>query len=249
MREPTVETAAESVAGVPGPLEEVIGYRFVNRGLLTEALTHRSYLNEIRDVEAKDNERLEFFGDAVLGFLVSRLLLERFPGHREGGLARMKSSLVGEETLASLAAAIGLGRHLRLGKGEERSGGRMRKSLLANAYEALLAAVYLDGGAEPAWRLVEASFAPLLAGLAEGTAGRDYKTEFQEAAQVRFGAPPTYALVDTTGPPHDRRFTVAAFVGGEQLGEGSGRSKKEAEQAAAREGLARLVVHPLSGAQ
>lgn len=238
-----------SVAGDPGSLEEAIGYRFTNRGLLVEALTHRSHLNETRDVGAKDNERLEFFGDAVLGFLVSRLLLERFPGCREGVLARMKSSLVGEETLASLAAAIGLGRHLRLGRGEERSGGRMRKSLLANAYEALLAAVYLDGGAEPAWRLVETSFAPLLAGLAEGTAGRDYKTEFQEAAQIRFGAPPTYELVDTTGPPHDRRFTVAAFVGGERLGEGSGRSKKEAEQVAAREGLARLAPLPPSGAR
>jgi ribonuclease-3 len=223
-------------------LEAGIGYRFVNRGLLAESLTHRSWVNERRGGEgAPDNERLEFLGDAVLGLLVGKMLFARFPRSREGVLARMKASLVGEETLASLASARGLGRHLLLGRGEERSGGRERRSLLANTYEALLAAVYLDGGLEPAERIVEQDFSPLLAGIASGATGRDFKTEFQELVQTRFGKAPTYELIDADGPPHDRRFTVAAMVAGERLGEGSGKSKKEAEQAAARQCLARLA--------
>lgn len=241
MRERSDETLNAGGFRDPDELEAAIGYRFANRALLAEALTHRSFVNEARETGVKDNERLEFFGDAVLGFFVGRMLLERFPSSREGVLARMKASLVGEETLASLAAGLGLGRYLRLGRGEERSGGRERRSLLANTYEALLAAVYLDGGAEPAGRLVEETFGPLLAALADGSAGRDYKTEFQEAAQNIYGALPTYVLTDTSGPPHDRSFTVAAFVNGERLGEGRGRSKKEAEQAAARECLARFA--------
>lgn len=241
MCKPGEETNSEEHATTV-ELESSIGHRFVNRQLLAEALTHRSYVNERRGHErVQDNERLEFFGDAVLGLLVGKMLFTRFPESREGVLARMKASLVDEETLAGLAAAMGLGRYLRLGRGEERSGGRERRSLLANTYEALLAAVYLDGGSEPAERIVERDFAPLLAGIASGAAGRDFKTEFQEAAQSRFGTAPTYALIATDGPPHDRRFTVAAFVGSEQMGEGSGRSKKEAEQAAARECLARLA--------
>lgn len=223
-------------------LEDAIGYRFVNRQLLAEALTHRSCVNERRGEEGiADNERLEFLGDAVLGLLVGKMLFTRFPQSREGVLARMKASLVGEETLAGLAATRGLGLHLRLGRGEERSGGRERRSLLANTYEALLAAVYLDGGVEPVERIVEQDFAPLLADIASGISGRDFKTEFQEAVQLRFGRAPTYELIAADGPPHDRRFTVAAFVEGERMGEGSGRSKKEAEQAAARECLARLA--------
>lgn len=241
MREPSDQPRNGAPDGDPAGLERRIGYSFSNRPLLAEALTHRSYLNETRDPAAKDNERLEFFGDAVLGFLVGRLLLERFPASREGELARMKASLVGEETLAELARDMGIGAYLRLGKGEERSGGRERKSLLANAFEALLAAVYLDGGPEHAGRIVEEAFVPLLSGVAEGTSGRDHKTEFQEAVQALCGVPPVYRLLDTSGPPHDQRFTVAAFVEGEKVGEGCGRNKKEAEQAAAREGLARLA--------
>lgn len=223
-------------------LEAGIGYRFVNRTLLAEALTHRSWVNEHRGGDGgPDNERLEFLGDAVLGLLVGRMLFVRFPGSREGVLARMKASLVGEETLAALASARELGRHLRLGRGEERSGGRERRSLLANTYEALLAAVYLDGGLEPAARIVEQDYAPLLADIATGAAGRDFKTEFQELVQTRFGTAPTYELIATDGPPHDRRFTVAAMVAGERMGEGMGRSKKEAEQVAASHCLTRLA--------
>ncbi|RNC70084.1 MAG: ribonuclease III [Desulfuromonadales bacterium] len=244
MREPYEESTCSGAT--LESLETVIGYRFDDRDLLVEALTHRSFVNESRDKVMRDNERLEFFGDAVIGLLVGKMLLARFPESREGMLARMKASLVGEETLARLAGAIGLGNHLRLGRGEERSGGRERKSLLANTYEALLAAVYLDGGIAPAERIVEAAFGPLLGGVAAGTDGRDFKTEFQEAAQIRYGVPPTYAVTDTVGPPHDRRFTVAAYVGDERLGVGSGRSKKEAEQAAARECLGRLAAAGLA---
>ena len=241
MVEEVVEIKREAWRSVE-ELEADIGYRFVNRQLLVEALTHRSWVNERRGEEGiQDNERLEFLGDAVLGLLVGKMLFARFPGSREGILARMKASLVGEETLSVLASARELGRHLRLGRGEERSGGRERRSLLANTYEALLAAVYLDGGLEPAGRIVEQDFAPLLAGIASGATGRDFKTEFQEVVQTRFGTAPTYELIATDGPPHDRRFTVAAIAGGERMGEGRGRSKKEAEQAAARQGLARLA--------
>ncbi|HTP66273.1 MAG TPA: ribonuclease III [Geobacteraceae bacterium] len=221
-------------------LEGVIVYVFTDRLLLHEALTHRSFVNETGDRSVKDNERLEFFGDAVLGFFLSNRLMERFPESREGELTRIRASLVDEESLAQLAATINLGRYLRLGRGEEKSGGRGKKSILADAYEALLAAVYLDGGAAPVRRMIEAHFAPLMDRHAAGMVSRDYKTEFQMLAQARLGATPHYVLKETAGPDHERYFTVETFVGKECLGEGSGRSKKEAEQAAASEGYARL---------
>ncbi|BDV42571.1 ribonuclease 3 [Geotalea uraniireducens] len=249
MNETGKKEADSSAADNSAGLEAVIGYRFANRPLLDEALTHRSFANEARGQGVADNERLEFFGDAVLGFCVGKLLLDRYPGRREGVLARMKAALVGEELLAELAATIGLGRFLRLGRGEERSGGRERKSLLANAYEALLAAVYLDGGLEPVERLVREAFGPRLADVASGVAGRDFKTEFQEYVQTLYGAPPVYILTATDGPPHERRFTVKAFVGNEPVGEGQGRSKKEAEQAAARAGLELLATSRRTAAE
>ncbi len=221
-------------------LERVIGYSFADRRLLHEALTHRSFVNESGDRLVKDNERLEFFGDAVIDFFLSDQLIGRFPDSREGELTRIRASLVDEESLAQLAGQIDLGRYLRLGRGEEKSGGRGKKSLLADAYEALLAAVYLDGGAEPVRRMVEAHFAPLLERHAAGMFSLDYKTEFQMLAQARLGTTPRYVLKKTDGPDHERYFTVETMVGEECLGEGSGRSKKEAEQAAAREGYARL---------
>ncbi|KAF0220634.1 MAG: ribonuclease [Geobacteraceae bacterium] len=221
-------------------LEAAISYRFNNRRLLEEALTHRSFLNETGEKSARDNERLEFFGDAVIDFFLSSILLERFPDSREGDLTRIRASLVDEESLAFLAAKIGLGRYLRLGRGEERSGGREKRSILADAYEALLAAVYLDGGVLPVQALVGNHFAPLLENRAAATAGRDFKTEFQEQAQALRGTTPRYILKEASGPDHDRIFTVEAFVGDEFMGVGSGRSKKEAEQAAARGGVARL---------
>lgn len=249
MRETGNQQACGRATDNSAELETVIGYRFANRALLCEALTHRSYANEARHSAVADNERLEFFGDAVLGFCVGKILLDRYPACREGVLARMKAALVGEDFLATLAASLGLGRFLRLGRGEERSGGRDRKSLLANAYEALLAAVYLDGGLEPVERLVREAFEPHLADVASGVAGRDFKTEFQELVQTLSGVPPVYSLAATDGPPHDRRFTVKVHVGGELVGEGQGRSKKEAEQSAARRGLELLEVRRRTSAE
>jgi ribonuclease-3 len=221
-------------------LELAIGFTFTDRRLLQEALTHRSFVNETGDRSAKDNERLEFFGDAVIDFFLSDQLFERFPESREGELTRIRASLVDEESLAQLAARIDLGRYLRLGRGEVKSGGRGKKSILADAYEALVAAIYLDGGAGPVKRMVEANFAPLMERHAAGMISQDYKTEFQQQAQGKLGTAPKYVLKETAGPDHERFFTVETFVGEDCLGEGSGRSKKEAEQAAAREGLTRL---------
>jgi ribonuclease-3 len=221
-------------------LEIAIGYRFTDRRLLYQALTHRSYVNETADKSVKDNERLEFFGDAVIDFYLSDQLYKRFPESREGELTRIRASLVDEESLAQLAGRLDLGRFLKLGRGEEKCGGRGKKSILADAYEALLAAVYLDGGAVAVQSLVEAQFTPLMERHAGGALPRDYKTEFQELTQALRGETPRYMLKDASGPDHDRVFKVEALVGGERFGEGGGRSKKEAEQAAAREGIARL---------
>lgn len=221
-------------------LEAAINYRFGNRCFLEEAVTHRSFLNESGDKAVRDNERLEFFGDAVIDFFISDLLLERFPESREGELTRIRASLVGEESLALLARQIGLGCYLRLGRGEERSGGREKRSLLADAYEALVAAVYLDGGVEPARRLVSEHFTPFMTGPFTGAGVRDYKTEFQEIAQAERGTTPRYVVKEAAGPDHDRTFIVRVLVGEECLGEGIGRSKKEAEQGAAKAGLEKL---------
>lgn len=228
-------------------LESAIDYRFTNRSLLDEALTHRSFLNEADEKGAKDNERLEFFGDAVIDFFLSHLLLERFPASREGELTRIRASLVGEENLGNLARRIGLGRYLRLGRGEDKSGGRGKRSILADAYEALIAAVYLDGGALPVRRLVESHFAPLLEGGPAVSISRDSKTEFQELAQALRGTVPRYVHGEPSGPDHERIFTVAVFVGEECLGKGTGKTKKEAEQAAARAGLERLGAKAAAG--
>ena len=212
-------------------VEENLGYRFHDRSLLLEALTHRTYVNETGG--GKDNQRLEFFGDAVLDFLLSDLLLVRFPASREGELTRIRAALVDETSLAKIAAQLDLGSCLRLGRGEEKGGGRQKRSLLADAFEALLAALYLDGGIEEARRVVNVNFAPLLAS-GELLSGRDAKTELQEHARLLRGELPRYQLKQMSGPDHDRRFTVEIYLGDELMGEGVGRTKKEAEQDAAR---------------
>lgn len=211
-------------------LEEKLGYRFRDRSLLEEALTHRTFVNE---AGGKDNQRLEFFGDAVLDFLLSDMLLVQFPTSREGELTRIRAALVDEASLATIAAALEMGSCLRLGRGEEKGGGREKRSLLADAFEALLAALYLDGGIDAARRVVSHHFKPLL-NSAEALGGRDFKTDLQERARLVRGQLPCYQLKEVTGPDHDRRFTVQIFLGDELMGEGTGKTKKEAEQAAAR---------------
>jgi ribonuclease-3 len=221
-------------------LELAIGYAFKDRLLLCQAMTHRSFVNEAVDRKVKENERLEFFGDAILDFFLSDRLYRRFPESREGDLTRIRASLVDEESLAQLAGRLDLGKYLRLGKGEEKSGGRGKRSILADAYEALVAAVYLDGGTAAVQTLLDAHFSPLIERHGSGMVSRDYKTEFQELSQAVKGVTPRYLLKESSGPDHDRVFRIEALIGADCYGEGVGRSKKEAEQAAAREGYARL---------
>ncbi len=227
-------------------LENALDYRFVNREFLLEALTHKSFVHESGDEGDRDNQRLEFFGDAVIGFHVSARLLEQFPDVREGNLSKIRASLVNERALAHLAESIHLGKYLRLGRGEEKTGGREKPSVLADAYEAIVAAVYLDGGADAAGRLVEKHFGPLLGHNADKPGVRDYKTQLQEVIQEMYGKPPRYSLESESGLPHERVFEVAVFVGEKPLGKGLGRSKKIAEQSAAREALAGLAVEKTS---
>jgi ribonuclease-3 len=222
-------------------VERALGYGFRDRALLEEALTHRTFVNETGG--GKDNQRLEFFGDAVLDFLLSDLLLVRFPNSREGELTRIRAALVDEGSLAKIALGLDLGSCLRLGRGEEKGGGREKRSLLADAFEALLAALYLDGGIEVARRVVHRHFEALLASGDE-LSGRDFKTGLQERARLERGQLPRYQLKQVSGPDHDRRFTVEIYLGDELMGEGEGRTKKEAEQAAAGAACARLEEKP-----
>lgn len=221
-------------------LQQRIGYRFRDAGLLREALTHRSHINENGNASLKDYNRLEFLGDAVIDLQVSLRLFERFPASREGDLSRMRAILVDEDALASLAREIRLGDDLLLGKGEERSGGREKRSILADSYEALVGAVFIDGGMEAAAKMIDAQMAPLVNDPALPRKGTDYKTLFQEDVQSRLGITPRYEMKETSGPDHLRTFCVQAFVGAELLAEGCGRSRKEAEQAAARTALQQL---------
>ena len=212
--------------------EQQIGYVFNDAALLATALTHTSYANEARN-GVENNERLEFLGDSVLSFVVSGELF-RHGKLPEGELTRSRAALVREEALASFAKSINLGRELRLGKGEEASGGRERNSILADAFEAVIAAIYLDGGVEAAQRFILRFISS-----AELKTGTDYKTQLQEFIQQQPGAFVEYVVVAESGPDHQKRFTVDARVKGETIGNGSGSSKKQAEQAAARQALER----------
>lgn len=221
-------------------VEARLNYRFAKRELLEEALTHRTYVNE---AGGRDNQRLEFFGDSVLDFLLSDLLLARFPQSREGELTKMRAALVDEASLARIAGSLELGSSLRLGRGEEKGGGREKRSLLADAFEALLAAIYLDGGIDAARTIVHGLFEPLLS-CPEILSGHDAKTELQERARLLRGELPRYQLKQATGPDHDRRFSVEVYIGDELMGEGVGRTKKEAEQDAARAAMRLLKGEP-----
>jgi ribonuclease III len=212
-------------------LETELGHRFERPEYLHVAVTHRSFSPEV-----PNNETLEFLGDAVLALGMADLLMRRFPAAREGDLSKLRAGLVNAETLAQKARALDLGRWLRLGKGEEKSGGRDKESILAAVYEALLGAVYLDAGYEAARRLVETHFAADL--TSEAAAGlRDSKTRLQELAQRLFRATPVYQLVEESGPDHAKRFVSELSIAGQPYGRGVGHSKKTAEQAAAMEAL------------
>lgn len=215
-------------------LEAGLDHRFVRPEHLQVALTHRSV------GEDPQNETLEFLGDAVLSLAVSDLLMRQFPEAREGDLSKMRASLVNAEELAKKARRLELGRWLRLGKGEERSGGREKEKILAAAYEAVLGAIYLDAGYDAARRVIEAQFADDLNRELEIPGHRDYKTRLQELTQRVYRETPLYTLASERGPDHEKEFVVELTVGGRVLGRGAGRSKKLAEQAAAMEALAAL---------
>lgn len=227
-------------------LESAIGHSFLDRRLLAEALTHTSHVNTSRGRGGRDNQRLAFLGDAVLTLIVSNLLMENYPESCEGSLSRMRASLVDTATLARLAGQLRLGWLLLLSRGEEKIGGRTKKTVLAEALEALVAAVYLDGGIDPAGRLVTGLYGPLLERQRLDGQARDYKTQLQELAHSARCRPPLYILNDVTGPDHDLHFTVTVIVGSECYGRGSGGTRREAEQAAAREGLI-LLEEELAG--
>lgn len=216
-------------------LQKELGYSFADPSLLVRSLTHVSYNREKSDGH---NEVLEFLGDAVLDLAISDLLMRCYPDRDEGDLSRMRAALVNSTVLADKATALRLGPLLRMGKGEERSGGRNKESILAGAFEALLGGVYRDGGYDAARVLVERYFA---SDVKEKKLGlRDYKTRLQEISQMLFRAPPSYRLVSESGPDHEKRFITSITLGGKVLGKGEGRSKKQSEQEAARKALREL---------
>ena len=218
-------------------LQERLGVPQLDPNLGLAALTHKSYCNEHRGEPAVDNERLEFLGDAVVDLLVSHRLMERFPAADEGELSKLRALIVNEDALARIARELRVGELLRMGRGEELTGGRDKSSVLADTLEAVVAAVYLTQGVAGAMALVDRHFAEALDGVAEGRSGDDYKTRLQELLQSQGRVPPRYRVVAEEGPDHAKKFEVEVSVGGEVFGRATGRNKKEAEQAAARKTL------------
>ena len=221
-------------------LEAAIGYRFKDITLLQNALTHSSCANERWHNSLMSNERLEFLGDSVLGMTVAEYLYRQFPDRPEGELTRMRADMVCEQTLAQVANTVGLGEHLLLGHGEEQGGGRKRASILADAVESVIAACYLDGGFEPAKAFIDRFI--LCNVPVKQLHNRDFKTAFQELVQRQKDQVIRYTLIGEEGPDHNKQFRVAVTLNGETVGEGTGTSKKRAEQDAAR--TAMEVLYP-----
>ncbi|HUO46658.1 MAG TPA: ribonuclease III [Acidimicrobiia bacterium] len=221
-------------------LEDELGYQFLDSTILSRALVHSSYQAE--HPELFDNERLEFLGDAVLGLSVASYLFHAYPEMSEGEMAKVRAAAVSRDELAAVARTLGLGGHILLGRGEETSGGREKSSILANTMEALIAAVYLDGGFEVARDTVLRHWKGRLAARAHRPGGADYKTRLQELLAMA-GLRPEYR-VEAFGPDHDKRFTAVLLVEGQERGNGSGRSKREAEQEAARAAIETMSVPP-----
>jgi ribonuclease III len=226
------------------PLERRVGYRFKDRGLLEHALTHRSRVHEDASGGVFDNESMEFLGDSVLGFVIADMLFREFPQHNEGQKSKLKASLVSSVSLAKLGERLGLGQFLILGRGEEKTGGRRKHAIIADCYEALIAAVYLDGGVEPARSFIQREFAEMIAEARRTGAAAaftdDWKSALQEWLQSRGLGLPGYRLAAELGPDHRKSFVVEVLVEGEAVASAEGRSKKEAAQAAARAALEKL---------
>ena len=224
-------------------LQQTIGYTFRDLSLLETALTHTSYANEVLKDGLQSYERLEFLGDSILGFTTADYLISAFPQLHEGELTKLRAELVCESSLAETAKRLGLGEYLRLGRGEESGGGRQRISIIADVVEAVIAAIYLDGGLTAAKRfiydhvLVDVKFRVRL--------NADYKTMLQELVQQKKNQVLTYELLGESGPDHDKQFSVRVLLNGQPVGTGSGTSKKRAEQAAARQAVERLFPEAL----
>jgi ribonuclease-3 len=236
-------------------IEKTLGLAFSDKRLLQRALTHRSYLNENRDYQFGDNERLEFLGDAVLDFAIGEYLFHRFPDHDEGTLTSLRAALVRTESLASFATQVDLGVFVLLGRGEEESGGRDRPAVLCGAFEALVGALYLDQGLAKTSEFIMPIFEPALEHILEDELHKDAKSVLQELSQAHLGSTPRYHTVDTSGPDHDKEFVLAVIINGVTYGRGRGRSKQVAAQAAATEAIENLqamlnapVVHVPDGA-
>jgi ribonuclease III len=230
-------------------LEAVLGYTFNNRAVLEQALRHTSWCNELsapKHARLEDNERLEFLGDAVLDLIVGHRLMETYPQLREGELSVTRAQVVSEAGLSEVANGLGLGQFLRLGKGEERSGGRQKPSILSDVFEAIIAAVYLDGGLPAAWQLIGRLLDQRIASV-EFKGFSDFKTRLQEVAQARLKATPVYRVLEEDGPDHDKSFLVSVSIGDHEWGRAIGRSKKDAEQQAAAAAHFRLESEAING--
>jgi ribonuclease-3 len=223
-----------------GSITESLGYIFKDKDLLIEALTHKSYYHENRETALSHNERLEFLGDAVLGLIVVEYLFLQEKQYPESVLAKVKSYLVSEMVLADIAASMSLGKYLSLGKGEESTGGRDKKSILADALESIIGAVYLDSGYERTKSIVLGFFKEKIDNAIESGEFFDYKTELQEKTQLLYGILPEYRVIRQQGEEHKRIFTVAVYLNDKKLGTASGRRKKEAETLAAQKALGKI---------
>jgi ribonuclease-3 len=216
-------------------LEKTLAYQFADLVFLDQALTHSSYRHEARSPEIKDNERLEFLGDSVLNFVISNYIYRMFPDMPEGRLAKLKSVLVSEPVLASRAKSLSMGKYLKLGKGEQKSGGAERISNLGNSFEAVIGAMFLDGGIDPVQKFILFQLGSDLQAIVQDSLCLDYKSILQEHVQARFNTIPVYSIIGESGPDHDKRFEIRVSVNNDEYGVGMGKSKKEAEQKAARQ--------------
>jgi ribonuclease-3 len=217
--------------------EDAIGVAFNDSTLLRQAFTHRSYLNEHRGETQGHNERLEFLGDAVLELISTHFLYEKFPDQAEGELTAYRAALVNAVTLSEVAATIGINDYLLLSRGEAKDNGRARSQLLANAFEALIGAIYLDQGYDAARQFIEAHLFPKIDEIVKHRLWQDAKSALQEKVQESSGVTPSYSVISETGPDHDKEFIIGVYVGDALLAKGEGKSKQEAEQSAARAAL------------
>jgi ribonuclease-3 len=224
-------------------LEERLGYIFEDKELLKEALTHTTYVNEHKVVPYKDNQRLEFLGDTIINSIISARLFQQFPDEKEGPLTKKRAELISEGALSKIARDLGLGKYLYLGKGEEMDGGRKKPSLLADAYEAIVGAIFLDSSFETTVRIVESHYENAL-GTFDDISITDYKSLLLEYCQSQFKALPKISVIDERGPEHEKEFEVSISLQDRVIGLGKGRNKKQAAQFACKEAL-RLLDYPL----